>query len=49
MGTLSDQEAAQFETHTLVCESCLRAIELADAFSPAIRSAARKLRDSRHS
>jgi hypothetical protein len=48
MGTLPDQAAAEFEGHVLRCEPCLRAVELADAFVAAIRSAARELRGLRH-
>ena len=44
MGTLPNEQAAAFEDHYVVCNSCATVLETASTYVDAMRSAAKKLR-----
>jgi anti-sigma factor RsiW len=44
LGAMSEEEAAHWEEHLLVCETCRREVAASDAYVAAMRAAAKKLR-----
>jgi len=44
LGSLSDEEAAGFDEHLLICELCRSSVEASDEYVASMRAAARKIR-----
>jgi len=44
LGGLSEEQAAPFDEHLLLCEVCRKSVEASDAYVAAMRGAARQVR-----